>query len=65
MAGGLVANRRRRFDQPIPLWDCTVIRTLADARRWLIDTDSDRNKPHPMRVICAPDFGWIRPCQHT
>lgn len=39
-----MANWRRRFDEPIYLRDGTVMRTLADARRWLIEVDSDRNE---------------------
>jgi hypothetical protein len=39
-----MANWRRRFDEPIHLRDGTVIRTLADARAWLLAIDSDRNE---------------------
>lgn len=39
-----MANWRRRFDEPIHLLDGTVIKTLADARAWLLATDSDRNE---------------------
>lgn len=39
-----MANWRQRFNDPIHLVDGTVIRTLADARAWLLEMDSDRNE---------------------
>lgn len=33
---------RRRFSDPVYLWDGTVIASLADARAWLIEIDSQR-----------------------
>lgn len=50
-----MANWRRRFDEPIHLRDGTVIRTLADARAWLLAIDSDRNesRTRPARHGCG------------
>lgn len=37
-----MADWRRRFPDPVYLWDGTAIATLADARAWLIEMDSPR-----------------------
>ena len=54
-----MANWRRRFDEPIHLRDGSVIRTLSDARRWLIEIDSDRNEYQSAagRLLEAADGG--------
>lgn len=54
-----MANWRRRFDEPIHLWDGRVIRTLADARAWLLETDSDQNQFQYAagKIMAAADGG--------